>query len=306
MCYSKELRITLQYKVRYVVNNIIQIGGVKMSLEAICYDPVEVDEGYPPCTESFTFNSHGYNVISSLFISQGLGPHPTIILFHGFPGYEKNHDLAQIFRRAGYNVMVFHYRGSWGSEGAYSIGNIIEDAEIAVNFLKSEKCIKSYRVNPEKIILIGHSLGGFTAFMTAANHPEIKSVAFLAGFNFGHYGDILFNSNESLKALAEPWIDSMPPLKGITPEQFIKEIIENRKKWNLLSKIEKLKDHSILMIAGSKDTVAAVDEHHKVLVNELKKYNAANLKEVILDSSHDFSDKRIALAKEILCWLEKQ
>lgn len=66
-----------------------------------------------------------------------------------------NYDLAQIFRRAGYNVMVFHYRGSWGSDGTYSIINILEDAETAVNFLKSEKCIKSYRVNPQKIILIG-------------------------------------------------------------------------------------------------------------------------------------------------------
>ena len=152
-----------------------------MNLEAIYCDPKEVDSEYPMLTESFAFLSHGYNVISSLFIAQGIGPHPTIILFHGFPGYEQNFDLAHIFRRAGYNVLIFHYRGSWGSGGSYSIGNVLEDAETAINLLKSEKCVKSYRVNPEKIILIGHSLGGFTAFMTAAKHPEIKSVAFIAG-----------------------------------------------------------------------------------------------------------------------------
>lgn len=277
-----------------------------MSLEAICCDPIEVDKEYSAVTESFTFNCHGYNVISSMFIAQGLGPHPTILLLHGFPGYEKNHDLAQIFRRAGYNVMVFHYRGSWGSEGSYSIGNVLEDAETAVDFLKSEKSIKSYRVDPSKIILIGHSLGGFTAFMTAANHPEIKSVAFLAGFNFGHYGDILLNTNESIESSAEPWRDSMPPLKGITPEQFINDIIGNRKNWDLLSKVEKLKEHSILMIAGSNDTVATFEEHHKVLADAIKKCNASNFSEVIIDSSHDFSDRRIALSKEILLWLEKQ
>lgn len=277
-----------------------------MSLEAICYDPVEIDKNYPSVTESFTFNCHGYNVISSMFIAQGIGPHPTILLLHGFPGYEKNHDLAQIFRRAGYNVMVFHYRGSWGSEGSYSIGNVLEDAETAVNFLRSEKCIKSYRVDPDKIILMGHSLGGFTAFMTAANHPEIKYVAFLAGFNFGHYGDILLKSNESLESSAEPWRDSMPPLKGITPEQFIKDIIENREKWDLLSKVKELKDHSILMIAGDEDTVATFEDHHKPLADEIKKYNTANFKEVIIDSSHDFSDRRIALSKAILLWLEQQ
>lgn len=142
--------------------------------------------------------------------------------------------------------------------------------------------------------------------MTAAKHPEIKSVAFIAGFNVGNFGDIISNSNESMESLAKPWRESIIPLKGITAEQFVKEIIDNRGKWNLLSKVEKLKNHSILMIAGTNDTVANVDENHKVLVNELKEHNAVNLKEVILDTSHDFSDKRIALAKEILCWLEKQ
>jgi pimeloyl-ACP methyl ester carboxylesterase len=239
------------------------------------------------------------------FYRQGAGPHPTILLLHGFPGFEKNHDLAQTFRRAGYNVMVFHYRGSWGSEGDYSISNVLEDAEAAVNFLQSGKCVY-YRVDPENIIIMGHSLGGFTAFMTAVNHPEIKSVAFLAGFNYGVHGEKLKNSNASLEVLSESRANSMPPLKGITPVQITKEIIENRKKWNLMDKIEKLKDHSVLMIAGSRDDVAGIEEHHNVLAKEFRKYNTKNFREVILDANHDFSDKRISLAKEILYWLDKK
>ena len=44
--------------------------------------------------------------------ANGQGPHPTIVLLHGFPGNEKNLDLAQSLRRAGYNVLFFHYRGA--------------------------------------------------------------------------------------------------------------------------------------------------------------------------------------------------
>jgi hypothetical protein len=33
---------------------------------------------------------------------------------HGFPGNERNFDVAQALRRAGYAALVFHYRGSWG------------------------------------------------------------------------------------------------------------------------------------------------------------------------------------------------
>ncbi|MDO8912512.1 MAG: hypothetical protein Q8N10_08825 [Phenylobacterium sp.] len=32
-------------------------------------------------------------------------------------GNEKNLDLAQAVRRAGWNAVTFNYRGSWGSPG---------------------------------------------------------------------------------------------------------------------------------------------------------------------------------------------
>ena len=39
-----------------------------------------------------------------------------VLLLHGFPGNEKNLDLAQDLRADGFNVLFFHYRGAWGSE----------------------------------------------------------------------------------------------------------------------------------------------------------------------------------------------
>jgi predicted alpha/beta-fold hydrolase len=43
-----------------------------------------------------------------------------VILFHGLPGNEQNLDLAQAIRRANWNVLTLHYRGSLGSPGTYS------------------------------------------------------------------------------------------------------------------------------------------------------------------------------------------
>lgn len=56
-----------------------------------------------------------------IYIASGAGPHPTVILLHGYPGNEKNLDLAQSLRREGWNVLFFHYRGAWGSEGEFSL-----------------------------------------------------------------------------------------------------------------------------------------------------------------------------------------
>jgi esterase/lipase len=46
-----------------------------------------------------------------LYLAQGKGPHATVLFLHGFPGNEKNIDLAQAVRRAGFNALVFYYRG---------------------------------------------------------------------------------------------------------------------------------------------------------------------------------------------------
>ena len=62
-----------------------------------------------------------------LFVAGGKGPHPTVILMHGLPGNERNLDLAQAIRRAGWDVLTFTYRGAWGSPGDFSIANAMED-----------------------------------------------------------------------------------------------------------------------------------------------------------------------------------
>lgn len=56
-----------------------------------------------------------------------------------------------------------------------SVSYELEVLDKALEFLKSQK-----EVNPEKIGLIGHSLGGMIAAWYTANHPEIKSLVTLA------------------------------------------------------------------------------------------------------------------------------
>ncbi|OAA93946.1 alpha/beta hydrolase family protein [Clostridium coskatii] len=281
-----------------------------MSLKTVCIDPIredlqEFDEEYPTLVEGSIFNSKGSKLLGVIHIAQGKGPHPTVILFHGFPGYEQNFDIAHVLLRAGYNVFVFHYRGSWGSEGSYSIANVLEDADSAIDFLRSPYCAKEYRVDEKNIILMGHSLGGFTTLMTAARHPEIKYAACIAGFNFGLMGEMLLKDSNLKKETIKTWKDWVLPLKGINAEKVVQEVIENRKDWNLINIVEKLKGHSILIIGGIRDDIATIDKHYKPLIGALKEQNVC-CKGVILNTDHGFCDKRISLQKEVLSWLEKE
>lgn len=80
---------------------------------AVIADP-PVDKKFPPSVVGMTVTSHGVEMDTTFYLASGAGPHGTVLLLHGLPGYETNGDLAQSIRRAGLNVLLFHYRGTGG------------------------------------------------------------------------------------------------------------------------------------------------------------------------------------------------
>src|SRR6478735_5430489 len=95
-----------------------------------------IDKSAPAGVTAFVLDSAGSGMNALMYTAAGAQPHPTLLLLHGFPGNEQNLDLAQAARRAGWNVLTLHYRGSWGSEGAFSFGSAAEDARTALAFLR--------------------------------------------------------------------------------------------------------------------------------------------------------------------------
>jgi uncharacterized protein len=85
---------------------------------SVVSDPVP-DLGHPPRSAQVLVPSHGSGMNALFYLAGGVGPHPTMVLLHGFPGNEQNLDLAQAIRRAGWNVLTLHYRGAWGSPGYF-------------------------------------------------------------------------------------------------------------------------------------------------------------------------------------------
>ena len=81
---------------------------------AVFTDP-PADKAHPPRMEVLHIPSGGVEINGVAYLAGGAGPHPTLVLLHGLPGNEKNLDLAQAVRRAGWNVVTFfNYRGTWG------------------------------------------------------------------------------------------------------------------------------------------------------------------------------------------------
>jgi len=125
---------------------------------AVVSDP-PIDKKFPPELVVTTVPSHGVLMDGTFYLAAGAGSHATLLLLHGLPGYENSGDLAQSIRRAGWNVLLFHYRGTWGTSGAFSQSSAIEDVTEAVRFLRDPVNAAKYRIDPQSLVVIGHSLG---------------------------------------------------------------------------------------------------------------------------------------------------
>ena len=121
------------------------------------HDPVP-DPAYPASVVELTFSSAGDRMPGFIYIASGVGPHPTVVLLHGFPGNEKNLDIAQSARRAGFNVVFFNYRSAWGADGSYSLLGQDEDVQSVLGFFREPVNSKKYRVDTSHLTLLGHSL----------------------------------------------------------------------------------------------------------------------------------------------------
>src|SRR3990170_7652490 len=85
------------------------------------------------------FDSGGFQLLGTLFLAKSDLPKATAVILHGLPGIEKNYDLAHLLRDRGWNSLIFHYRGCWGSAGSYNFATILQDVLAAIDLLESGK-----------------------------------------------------------------------------------------------------------------------------------------------------------------------
>src|ERR1700754_1246032 len=180
-------------KVWVAVGLVVGFSGMAVADEpaipaAVITDPVP-DPIHPPHSAQVLVPSHGMGMNGLFYLAGGLGPHPTIVLLHGFPGNEQNLDLAQAIRRAGWNVLTLHYRGSWGSPGDFSIAHVMEDADAAVAFVRQPDVAQKYGIDTHRIVLGGHSMGGFATAAHARGDENLLGVILLDAWNVGATGE---------------------------------------------------------------------------------------------------------------------
>ena len=266
---------------------------------ALGTDP-PVDKAHPAAMQSFQIPSHGAQLNAIAYLAAGEGPHPVVLMLHGFPGNEKNLDLAQAIRRAGWNAVYFNYRGSWGSPGAFSFANSMEDTVSAIAYLRNPANAAHLRIDPKRIVLIGHSMGGWMAAYGGAHDPAVLGTALISGADMALMGGKAADPKAAATQLAASLEkEDLLPLAGCSGESLASELIAHSREYDFLSYAEKFGDRPLLLVS-SDDGLAS---QAAMLAAAVKKQGSAHVTEAHFATDHSYSDHRIALEATVLNWL---
>lgn len=254
------------------------------------------DAAHPAHNQQLLIPSHGVGMNALLFQASGKGPHPTVIMMHGLPGNERNLDLAQAIRRAGWDVLTFTYRGAWGSPGDFSISNAMEDTRAALDFARSPEGAK-LGMDPRHIVLAGHSMGGATAFMTAAAAKGLDGLVLIDAWNIAGKTS---KGADTRAALVSSFDDFGNSLHGATPGTVADEVIAKRSQWDLVAAAPRLARLPILTLRAKH----GIADANRELADALRGTGNSRVTVIEMDTDHSFSDHRIALAAAVIGWLQ--
>jgi uncharacterized protein len=233
-----------------------------------------------------TFDSDGNRLVGVLYLARGSEPKPTGLLLHGCPGLEQNLDLAVALRDHGWNALLFHYRGCWGSGGRYDLRTIPRDVVAAVDHLQSGE---HPSVDPGRIAVFGHSLGGWAAMLAAAGDRRLRAVA-------------ICGAVVDLAALALPAAEVHREITRFVvaePDEFLRQRDEAASGPQPLDAARSIAPRPLLVVHGSNDEWIPATHARRLLDRARQPRRYVEVE----GANHSFSWHRAQLRDLIVGWL---
>jgi hypothetical protein len=263
--------------------------------DSIILKDITWDKTAPASSTELFIPSANSLLAGLIYNANGVEKHPTLILLHGYPGNERNLDLAQVVRNHGWNVIYFDYRGSWGSQGKFSFENCVQDVVNVVAFCK--KYQDSLKIDTSNIVLFGHSMGGWVCLKALQKLPTIKKGFALSTWNIGNDYKNVSTDQEMLRLANDPNTGGKYFVLNTSLKELYTPVIRNKKYFNLVNDGKLLTEKQIVML----------DEHNgnKQVADTIEIVNKSGFEYQVWQTDHGFTNKRVSLIKKVIAFLDK-
>jgi dipeptidyl aminopeptidase/acylaminoacyl peptidase len=241
----------------------------------------------------------------SLHLPSGKGPHPGVVIMHGFTGQRLEssflfREASRSLEAAGIASLRFDFGGSGESDGEFvdmTATTERADALAALDFLRSCDGVDRGRVG-----LLGLSFGGFMTACTAGARPDqVKAVALWSAAGFTMQAKTWNHTPEQRQSLKDRgWMD----LAGLQLGQGWLDDIAQHDPFDEIGKY----GGPVLLVHGTRDgSVPLVEAMHWVRV--LKKRPGAITEHLFIDGAdHVFMncDHRRILIPRTVGWFTER
>ncbi len=266
--------------------------SAQQSPDTLVLRDIDWDKTSPATLKELQIPSDGSLMQGFMYKANGNMKHPTLLLLHGYPGNERNLDMAQVVRAHGWNVIYFNYRGTWGSQGKFGFENCVKDVVNVVSFCK--KYQDSLQIDTANVALFGHSMGGWVCLKAVQQLPAIKKAFALSTWDI--YGDLKDAHTEAdLLKLARQGGEYF--VLNSSVKDIFTPVLKKPAYFNLANDAEALSHKQVIML----------DEHsrNKAIAAAIKKENTAYFSYEVWPTDHPFTNKRVALIKMVLAFLDR-
>lgn len=230
--------------------------------------------------------------------------HPLVIICHGFIGSRIGVDrlfvkAARELTANGFAVLRFDYGGCGESDGDYGAGGLDVLLSQTRDVLDYAFALES--IDPARVSLIGHSLGGAVSMLTASQDKRISSLVLWAAVA-RPYDDIVRIVGE--KEYQEALLTGKTDHHGyLLQDRFFQSL-----NGTLPLRGAKQYEGDALLLHGNRDDVISVDSmfHYE---RELRlRRRGRSETEIIIGGDHTFStaDSYARLIGSTVKWLRKQ
>lgn len=250
-------------------------------------------------------DKQGRKIVGTLMVPEWTQPLPIVILCHGFKGNRNQmhiKEIAEALTRTGLATLRFDFTENPGESSLpfedMTVSYELEVLDQAINFVKTQK-----EIDPKKIGLAGHSLGGLVVSWYAATHPEIAAVAPLSGvYSFPQmwlhaYGE------EIVKEMKEKGFAFVFSTHLNKPLRIKEGFYEDSEKYDMDKVIDNLVC-PLLVVAGTGDEAVTIDHAQHFYDRSFSKIKELK---IIKGSDHDYSkpEDLVEVKTAVANWFSK-